>query len=103
MKLIITAPRGEVQGRLPIREGPNHARGAPPDLSQDAVERIFGADAPPVLLREGVVGQHLLDRRPHELPGRPERRQLLDHSDSLFSRGECSPAIGRLRQASMVA
>jgi hypothetical protein len=39
---------------LPIREGADHA-GAPPDLAQDALERVVGADAPPVLLREGII------------------------------------------------
>jgi hypothetical protein len=43
--------RSKVEGRLPIREGTDHA-GAPPDLAQDALERVVGADAPPVLLRE---------------------------------------------------
>ena len=31
--------RGKVEGRLPIREGADHTR-APPDLAQDALERI---------------------------------------------------------------
>lgn len=46
--------------RLPIRECTDHPR-APPDLAQDALERVVGSDTPPVLLREGVVGQGLLD------------------------------------------
>ena len=68
--------RGEVEGRFPIREGPDDA-GPPPDLAQDAFERIVRADAPPMLLREGVVGQRFFDRRAHELggPGQPQRRQ----------------------------
>ena len=43
-------------------EGADHA-GARPDLAQDALERVVGADAPPVLLREGIIAQCLLDRR----------------------------------------
>src|SRR6188472_3401008 len=78
--------RGEVEGRFPIREGPDHA-GPPPDLAQDAFERIVRSDAPPMLLREGVVGQRFFDRRAHELggPGQPQRRQLL-HTRTAFSR-----------------
>src|SRR5260221_13819165 len=40
-----------------------HDAGAPPDLTQDALERVVGANPPPVLLREGVVGEYLLDLR----------------------------------------
>jgi radical SAM superfamily enzyme YgiQ (UPF0313 family) len=42
---------------------------APPDLAQDALERVVGADAPPVLFREGVIGQRLLNRRLSKLSG----------------------------------
>ena len=52
----------------PIGKGTDHAR-APPDLAQDALQWIVGADAPPVLLGEGIVGQRLLDAAPHELGG----------------------------------
>jgi hypothetical protein len=38
-----------VQGRLAVGECPDHTR-ASPDLAQKALERIVGADAPPVLL-----------------------------------------------------
>jgi hypothetical protein len=51
---------GEVQGRLPVREGPDHTR-ASPDLAQEALERVVGADARPVLPWEGVVGQGPFD------------------------------------------
>jgi len=35
--------------------------GAPPDLTQDALERIVRANPPPMLLRESLVGERLLD------------------------------------------
>src|SRR5262245_62818672 len=57
--------RGEVQGRLPVGKGADHAR-APPDLAQDALERIVGADAPPMLLWEGIVGQRLVHAPSHD-------------------------------------
>src|SRR4029434_10143111 len=78
--------RGEVKRRLPVGERAYDAR-APSDLAQDALERIVGADAPPVLLREGVVGECLLDRFLDELgsPSQPQRPQLLDHSDGLLA------------------
>ena len=80
--------RGEVERRLPVGERAHDAR-TPSDFAQDALERIVGADAPPVLLREGVVGERLLDRRLDEVgsPGQPQRAQLLDHSDDLFACG----------------
>jgi hypothetical protein len=64
---------------LPVGERAHDAR-APPDLAQDALERVVRADAPPVLLRESVVGECLLDRRLDEVgsPGQPQRAQLLD-------------------------
>src|SRR4029077_11598541 len=46
--------RGEVKRRLPVGERAHDAR-APSDLAQDALERIVGANAPPVLLREDVL------------------------------------------------
>ena len=58
--------RGEVKRRLPVGERAHDAR-APSDLAQDALERIVSADAPPVLLREGVVDERLLDRFLDEL------------------------------------
>jgi hypothetical protein len=47
--------RGHVEGGLAIGECTDHAS-ATPDFAQDAPERIVGAEAPPGLLREGVVG-----------------------------------------------
>src|SRR6516225_287433 len=43
---------------------------------------------PPVLLREGVVGERLLDRRFHQLGGAAQAQatQLLDHSGGLLAR-----------------
>src|SRR5689334_20438101 len=71
----------KVERRLPIWECAHHPR-TPSDLAQDALERIVGADTPPMLLREG------LDRSLHELGGshQTQRPQLLDHSDSLLTR-----------------
>jgi hypothetical protein len=46
------------EGRVAVGEGTDHA-GAPADLAHDALERIVGPDAPPVLLGKGVVGQGL--------------------------------------------
>src|SRR5262245_6978283 len=42
---------------------------------------------PPMLLREGVVGECLLDCCFHQLggPGQAQATQLLDHSDSLLA------------------
>src|SRR6516165_10563468 len=42
--------------------------------------------APPVFLREAIVGKRLLNRRFHKLGRRrqPQATQLLDHSDSLL-------------------
>jgi hypothetical protein len=69
---------GEVQGRLPVREGPDHTR-ASPDPAQEALERVVGADAPPVLRWEGVVGQGLFDPRFSKLGrlGEAKAAQLL--------------------------
>src|SRR5215831_13975576 len=77
----------EVERGLTVRERARHAR-APPDLAQDALEGVVGANPPPVLLREGVVGERLLDRRFPQLggPGEAQATQLLDHSDSLLAR-----------------
>jgi hypothetical protein len=38
-------------------------------LAQDALEGVIGTNTPPVLLREGVVGQRLIDCRFHDLGG----------------------------------
>ena len=46
---------GKVEGGLAIGECTDHT-GAAPDLSQNTLERVVGADTPPVLLRERVVG-----------------------------------------------
>ena len=45
---------GEVKRGLTVRERAHDTR-APPNLAQDALERVVGANPPPVLLREGVV------------------------------------------------
>jgi hypothetical protein len=56
---------------LPIRECAYNA-GASPDLAQDALERIVGANQTPVLFREAVVGERLLGRRfKAQRPGKP--------------------------------
>ena len=70
--------RGEIERRLPVGKRAHDAR-APPDLAQDALERIVRADAPPVLLRESVVGERLLARRLDEVgsPGQPRSSGLL--------------------------
>jgi hypothetical protein len=46
---------GEIECRLPIRERADD--GSPPDLAQNALERIVGSDALLVLLRKVVMGQ----------------------------------------------
>ena len=38
-----------------------HDAGAPPDLTQDALKRVVGANPPPMLRREGVVSECLLE------------------------------------------
>src|SRR5262249_50839253 len=77
---------GKVERGLTVRERAHHTR-APPDLAQDALERVVGANPPPVLLREGVVGECFLDRRFHQLGGAAQAQatQLLDHSDGLLA------------------
>src|SRR5262245_28842132 len=72
----------KVERGLTVREWA-HDAGAPPDLTQDALERIVGANPPPMLLREGVVSECLLDCRFHQLGGAAQAQatQLLDHSD----------------------
>ena len=51
----VAQPRGgEVERRLTVRKRA-HDAGAPPDLAQDALERVAGANPPPMLLWEGVV------------------------------------------------
>src|SRR5262249_20165902 len=79
----VAQPRGgEVERRLTVRKGA-HDAGAPPDLAQDALERVVGANPPPILRWEGVVGERLLDRHFHQLGGAAQAKatQLLDHSD----------------------
>lgn len=44
-----------------------------PDLAQEALQRIVGANAPPVLIGKGITGERLLDRRCHELGARVSR------------------------------
>src|SRR5262245_47819772 len=77
---------GEVERGLTVRERAHDTR-APPDLAQDALERVVGANPPPVLLREGVVGECFLDRRFHQLGGAAQAHatQLLDHSVGLIA------------------
>src|SRR5262249_29259023 len=77
---------GEVERGLTVRERAHHAR-APSDLVQDALERVVGANPPPVLLREGVVGECLLDCRFHQLgsAAQAQATQLLDHSVGLLA------------------
>ena len=60
--------RSEIESRLSIRKCTDDA-GASPNLAQDALEGVIGTNTPPVLLREGVVGQRLLDCRFHDLGG----------------------------------
>ena len=54
----------EVERRLPIWECAHHPR-TPSDLAQDALERIVGADTPPMLLRDAarVMWGELLKNR----------------------------------------
>ena len=52
---------------MTVRKGA-HDAGAPPDLAQDALERVVGANPPPMLLREGVVGVRRESRRIVLLP-----------------------------------
>ena len=54
---------------MTVRESAHDTR-APPDLAQDALERVrvIGANPPPLLLWERVVGESLLDRRYAVLP-----------------------------------
>jgi len=54
--------RGEIECRLPIQERADDA-GFPPDLAQNAFERIVGSDPPPVLLRKVVIAA-LARRKP---------------------------------------
>jgi len=70
------------------RQGTRPRRGWPPDLTQDAFEWVVGANPPPMLLREGVVGECVLDRRFHQLggPGQAQATQFLDHSGGLLAR-----------------
>jgi hypothetical protein len=51
-----------------------HDAGAPPDLAQDALERVVGANPPPMLLWEGVVGERLLDF--HQLGGAAQSKPM---------------------------
>src|SRR5262245_43162372 len=83
----VAQPRGgEVERGLTVRERAHDTR-APPDLAQDALERVVGANPPPVLLREGVVSECFVDRRFHQLGGAAQAQatQLLDHSVGLLA------------------
>ena len=64
--------RGEVEGGLAIGECTDHT-GAPPDLSQIA-RADFWCGYAAMLLREGVVGERLLDRRCHDSAALVRRR-----------------------------
>jgi hypothetical protein len=50
--------RGQIERALAIRECA-HDTSAAPDLTHDPLERVVGADAPPVLARKGQVGEGL--------------------------------------------
>src|SRR5262249_29631341 len=95
----VAQPRGgEVERRLTVRKRA-HDTGAPPDLAQDALERVVGANPPPMLLWEGVVGERLLDCHFHQLGGAAQAQatQLLDHSDGLLARcGDVLAGVDRL-------
>src|SRR5262249_22799038 len=83
---------------LTVRERAHDTR-APPDLAQDALERVVGANPPPVLLRAGVVGACFLDPRFHPLGGAAQAQatQLLNHSDGLLAcRREVLAGVDRL-------
>src|SRR5258708_18737554 len=75
-----------------------HDAGARPDLTQDALERVVGANPPPVLLREGVIAERLLDRRFHQFGGAAQAQatQLLDYSDGLLAR--CREVLARVNR-----
>jgi hypothetical protein len=66
--------RGEVEGRLAVREGANHS-GAPSDLAQDVFKWVVGTDAPAMLLREAVVADGLLEARCRKLGGSGQTRK----------------------------
>jgi hypothetical protein len=95
----VAQPRGgEVERRLTVRKGA-HDAGAPADLAQDALERVVGANPPPMLLWEGVVGERLLDRHFHQLGGAAQAKpmQLFGHSDGLLARcGDVLAGVDRL-------
>ncbi len=80
---------GEVQGTLPIGECTYHAR-APHDLRQDVISSVIGADAPPVLLGEAVVGQRFIRRSFGDLR-QPLLAQLGQHLSGIITRGRCIP------------
>jgi hypothetical protein len=88
---------GEVERRLVVRKRA-HDAGAPPDLAQDALERVVGANPPPMLLWEGVVKERVLDPHFDQLGGAAQAKptQLLDHSDGLLARcGDAKRPLGR--------
>jgi hypothetical protein len=58
----------EVEAGLAVRERADDA-GPAPDLSHQPLERIVGADAPPMLFRKGIVGECLGDRVVDKLRG----------------------------------
>lgn len=72
----VLEPRGdEHEGRLAVREGADHA-GAAADLAVEALDRVVGADPPPVSGREARVGQGLGAALADRLRGLPEPRRL---------------------------
>ena len=53
---------GQIERALAVRER-THTPGTAPDLAHDPLERIVGADPPPVLARKGHRGERLGNRR----------------------------------------
>jgi hypothetical protein len=82
---VLMLSRSKVEGRLPIRECADDA-GAPPDLAKNAFERIVGADPPPVLLREGVVGQRMFAGSHPEWDTNDQKKKSSDETDILYFR-----------------
>ena len=85
--------RSQVQCRLAVWTCADNA-GTSSDFTQNAFQRMVGADAPPVLLGEGVV-QRLLDRHFHKLGrfGNPLAAQLLGNSSALWYAAFLSNAL----------
>ena len=58
--------RGEVEGRLAIRKG-SHDPGPAPDLPHDPLERVVGLQFDPMLVRESIEAEGLLNMGLHQL------------------------------------